>query len=154
MNSLQIALAVATTVPTPSGEDLFWVDDYAAALEATKAMEKPLLIVIDDPDDSKKRSEHVQLTPEKKKAELLENYVLCHVDVTTDYGHCVAGVFSVKQYPFTAIIDRTGEKIIYKNAGQLSDSEWVTTLDTHKKGESKESSGSNGGKKIAASCYT
>jgi len=154
MNGLLIALAVAATVPTPSGEDLFWVDDYGAALEATKALEKPLLIVIDEPSESKTRSQHVQLVPEKEKAELMVSFVLCHVDATTDYGNCVAGVFSVKQYPFMAIIDKTGQRIIYKNAGQMSDTDWVATLDTHKKGESRTLSKSGRGSDSASDCYT
>lgn len=152
MNGLLIALAVAATVPTPSGADLFWVDDYADALDATKALEKPLLIVIDEPSDSKKRSPHVQIAPEKEKAELMENYVLCHVDATTEYGNRVAGCFSVKQYPFTAIIDRTGKWIIYKNAGRMDDSDWVATLDKHKKGQSRNAS--KAGCDVASGGYT
>jgi hypothetical protein len=71
--------------------------------------------------------------------------VLCRVDVTTDYGKRVADAFKVKQCPFTAIIDKTGQKIIYRKSGQLDDSEWVTALDTHKRGESRTAS---------SDCYT
>ncbi|MBC8876392.1 MAG: hypothetical protein H8E44_43745 [Planctomycetes bacterium] len=151
MKCLLIALAVVASAPTPAGKEVLWGDDYGAALEATKDLQKPLLIVIDDSAQSKSQLRHVEAVPEKKNAELLESYVLCHVDVTTEYGKRVAEVFEVKQYPFTAILDKTGEKIIYRMTGQLDDSDWITALDTHKRGESRSGSAS---RKSRSTCYT
>ena len=114
------------------------------------ALEKPLLIVIDDPNDSETPSRHVQKAPETRQADLLEHYVLCHVDATTDYGKRVARVFQVEQFPLAAIIDKTGEKIIYRNAGELSDAKWVAALDKHKRGEKR----SDRVRYTASDCYT
>jgi len=151
MKCLLIALAVVASAPTPPGKGVLWGDDYGTALEVTRDLQKPLLIVIDDSAQTESQSQHTGAHPEKKDAELLENYVLCHVDVTTDYGQRVAAVFEVKQYPFTAIIDKTGEKIIYRKIGQLDDSDWITALDTHKRGESRSGSAS---RKSPSTCYT
>ena len=151
MKCLLITLAVVASAPTPTGKEVLWGDDYGAALEATKDSQKPLLIVIDDSAQTESQSQHVGTTPDKKDAELLDNYVLCHVDVTTEYGKRVADVFEVKQYPFTAILDKTGEKIIYRKTGQLEDSDWIAALDTHKQGESRSGSSS---RKSPSTCYT
>lgn len=151
MNCLLITLAMVANTPTPTAREVLWVDDYGAALEATKEQQKPLLIVIDGSAQSNGQSRRVWATQEQEKAELLENYVLCHVDATTDYGKRVADVFKVKQFPFMAIIDKTGEKIIYRQSGQLDDSDWVAALDKHKRGESRTASRGRNGR---SDCYT
>ncbi len=133
MNCLLITLAMVASAPTPDTEEVVWVDDYAVALEEAKELQKPLLIVIDDPSQSQDQSQQAEATLELENAALLEDYVLCHVDVTTDYGKRVADVFKVKQYPSTAIIDKTGEKIIYRKSGQLDDEDWATALGTRKR---------------------
>ena len=151
MNCLLASLAVIASAPTSAEKELRWVDDYGAALEETRTQQKPLLIVIEDSAQSKGQSQRVGPTQKKKNTELLENYVLCHVDVTTDYGKRVADVFEAKQYPFMAIIDKTGEKIVYRKSGQLDDSDWVAALETQKRGESRTASRSRNGR---SDCYT
>lgn len=137
MNCLLTALALAASAALPAEEEVLWLGDYGTALEATRELEKPLLIVIDDSGQPEGKSRHVGATQEKTNAELLGRYVLCHVDVTTEYGKRVADVFKVKQYPFTAIIDNNGEKIIYRKSGQLDDSEWATALGMRKRGTTR-----------------
>lgn len=151
MNCLLMTLAMVASTPIPAAREVLWIDNYGAALEATRELQKPLLIVIDDSAQSNGQSQHVEATQEQKNAGLLENYVLCHVDVTTDYGKRVADVFKVEQYPFTAIIDRTGKKIIYQKTGQLDDSDWVAALDAHKRSASRTASRS---RKRRSDCYT
>lgn len=151
MNCLLITLAMVASTPTPDVEGVVWSDDYGAALKTTKELQKPLLIVIDDSARSQVQSQQVEATLELKNAALLEGYVLCHVDVTTDYGKRVAGVFKVTQFPFTAIIDKTGEKIIYRKAGQLGDSDWATALGLRKRRTARTASRARNRR---SDCYT
>lgn len=111
-----------------------WQSDYGKALAATRSDERPLLVVLDNPEDEKSSLDEKQLDTDGKQADLLASYQLCHVDVSTDYGQKVAEVFKAEQFPFTAIIDKTGSIVLCKKKGQLSTDEWASVLKTYKKG--------------------
>jgi hypothetical protein len=112
-----------------------WQSDYGKALEASRTGEKPLLIVLDDPSNPAEAAEADQLEAEGKQEELLNAYECCHVDVTTEYGKKVADAFKAKEFPFAAIIDKTGSVVLHKTAGKVSDKEWQDTLATYQSGE-------------------
>lgn len=120
---------------SPSG----WDKDYGRALAATrKAQDRPLLVVLDAPAGRQSDIKPVQLIRSLSTARavnLLAPYVLCHVDVSTDYGQKVAKAFKTTEFPYMAIIDKTGRKIVYQASGPLSDDQWETALTTHKSGE-------------------
>jgi len=140
MKCLLMASVVAACALLPSESELRWIDDYGAALEASRTLQKPLLIVIDDSSHSESQFQHAGVTQGEENADLLEEYVLCRVDVTTDYGKRVADVFKVEQYPFAAITDKVGEKIVYRKNGQLDEAGWVAALENHKPKESRTAS--------------
>ncbi|MEM8946153.1 MAG: hypothetical protein AAGD11_13345 [Planctomycetota bacterium] len=134
-----VHLLLLTTMALGSGvassQSVEWQADYGKALAATRADDRPLLIVLDVPADEKKAVEDDQLKGEGEQAELLANYQLCHIDASTEYGERVAKVFKADKFPFTAIIDKTGSVILLKKQGQLTDAEWNETLTSYKSGE-------------------
>jgi hypothetical protein len=129
------ATVIAFSTLGVSTESADWQSDYGKALEATRADAKPLLIVLDDPSNPAAAAEEDQLTAEGKQEELLNSYERCHVDVSTAYGKKVADAFQAKQFPFAAIIDKTGSVVLCKKAGKVSDAEWQETLATYQSGE-------------------
>lgn len=129
VTTLVLGSAVASTKPVE------WQADYGKALAATRADDRPLLVVLDVPSDEKKAIEDEQLKTDGEQAELLSKYQLCHIDASTEYGQRVAKVFKADKFPFTAIIDKTGSVILTKKQGQLTDTEWNETLSNYKSGE-------------------
>ncbi|MEX0712306.1 MAG: hypothetical protein WD278_08145, partial [Pirellulales bacterium] len=115
-------------------QGLTWFSDYGAALEATKAARKPLLVVLDDPSDRRLRVEQVSRRDEQGADDLLAKYTLCHVDVSTAYGREVARRFRAREFPSTAIIDREGRTVIFSKAGHFSDESWRATLSSYRDG--------------------
>lgn len=111
-----------------------WQSDYGKALAATRADNRPLLVVLENPGDPNAAVESNQMATEGPQAELLSAYQLCRIDVTTDYGKKVAKAFGAEQFPFTAIIDETGSYVLHKQMGQLTDTEWQETLGSYKRG--------------------
>ena len=67
--------------------------------------------------------------------ELLRPYNLCHVDVSTDYGKKVAEAFKAEDFPYTAIIDKTGSVIIFAKAGKMANEEWQGVLKKFREGD-------------------
>ena len=55
--------------------------------------------------------------------------------MSTAYGKKVADAFKAKEFPFAAIIDKTGSVVLCKKAGKVSDEEWQETLATYQTGE-------------------
>lgn len=126
-------LVLATTCAVAGASE--WKKDYGKALAATRADSRPLLIVLDDPSDPNAAVSEDQLQPAGEQKELLASYERCHVDISTEYGKRVADAFKAKEFPFAAIIDKTGSVVLHKTAGKISDAEWEKTLATYQAGE-------------------
>jgi hypothetical protein len=114
-----------------------WESSYGKALEATRAADEPLLVVLDKP-----RSEDARIQPELLSEDmagghdndLLRPYKLCRVDVSTNYGRKVAKAFHAKSFPHVAIIDKTGSTVIFSKSGKIQPEEWERILTRHKSG--------------------
>ena len=72
MKCLLMASVVAACALLPSESELRWIDDYGAALEASRTLQKPLLIVIDDSSHSESQFQHAGVTQGEENADLLE----------------------------------------------------------------------------------
>jgi hypothetical protein len=128
-------LAISLMAASPTAPE--WQSSYGKALEATRAGQEPLLVVLDKPGSDKAAIEPALLSEnqaEGEVAKLLSPYHLCHVDVTTEYGQKVAKAFKAKDFPHVAIIDKTGSVVIFKKTGQVKQDEWSKILADHKSG--------------------
>jgi hypothetical protein len=129
-------LAISMMAASPKAPQ--WEHSYGKALEATRAGNGPLLVVLDKPSSDNARIEPALLSEDNASsddAKLLHPYELCHVDVTTDYGKKVANAFHATKFPQVAIIDKTGSVVIYRKAGQIKQDEWKEILTNYKSGE-------------------
>lgn len=135
MVELLTMTAIAVMSLGVSGDSAEWQSDYGQALAASQAESRPLLIVLDNPNDPQAAVSEEQLSAEGGQEELLNAYERCHVDVTTEYGKKVADAFKATQFPFAAIIDKTGSVVLCKKTGKISDQEWQKTLTTYQSGE-------------------
>jgi hypothetical protein len=77
------------------------------------------------------------LSAEGEQGALLKSYRLCRVDATTEYGKKVAKAFGATQLPHTAIIDRTGSVVLFKQAGQIAATDWNAALAKYQSGVSQ-----------------
>ena len=114
-----VMMACALTASAPA--DLKWEADYGKALEQTRADDRPLLIVIDNPNADAEQAPESLVGKQEIEKSVLRKYDLCRVDVTTDYGKAVAKVFKAKTFPYVAIIDKTGSVILHSQSGPVSE---------------------------------
>ncbi len=129
-------MAISMMAASPKAPQ--WDHSYGKALEATRAGQDPLLVVLDKPGSEKAALEPALLSEDDAtgdNSKLLSPYHLCHVDVTTDYGQKVAKAFHAKDFPHVAIIDKTGSVVIFHKTGQIKQDEWKQILASHKLGE-------------------
>ncbi len=129
-------LAITMIATAPKAPQ--WEHSYGKALEATRAGQDPLLVVLDNPNNDSARIEPALLSENDASGEnskLLTPYRLCHVDVTTDYGKKVAQAFHASSFPHVAIIDKTGSVVIFEESGKFSLEHWKNVLASHKSGE-------------------
>jgi hypothetical protein len=133
-----IATAVLAVASINAGAaPLQWEPSYGKALEAARADQQPLLVVLDKPGtaDASLASERLRPADDNIEAELLKRYELCHVDVTTDYGRRVAEAFKAKSFPYVAVIDKTGSVVMYSKAGKFAEGEWEQMLVKYRSGD-------------------
>jgi hypothetical protein len=121
--AVMFAATFSATSATPD-----WQSDYGQALAATRSDQRPLLVVLDIPSNPQAALDGSLLATEGELGQLLANYELCHVDVSTEYGKRVAEAFKATSFPHTSIIDRTGSVVIFKKPGAIDATEWSTTL--------------------------
>lgn len=146
MVSYLATATIAASLLAAASETPQWESDYGKALAATRADDRPLLVVLDYPakvaaEETAASIQQVSLANKEAAepdAELLKPYRLCHIDVSSDYGKRVAEAFHASSFPYTAIIDKTGSVIIYAKSGTLSEKEWSTTLTSYKTGDRTE----------------
>lgn len=128
---------LAVTMVAAKAQPPQWESDYGKALESTRAEAKPLLVVLDKPADAESRLDPELLSEDAisgQERKLLRPYELCHVDVSTKYGKRVAKAFQAKDFPYMAIIDKTGSEVIFSKAGKIQQGQWAKTLLAHTKG--------------------
>ena len=148
------SLLAAATLATSSPIGPQWNNDYGDALESTRATTRPLLIVLESPSDDSSRFLPARFAPDETGEELLKPYELCRIDVDTSYGQRVAEAFQVTQFPYTAIIDKAGRKIIFRKSGRIDASEWAATLIAYQAGQSLQPNGGLLTEKNEANCFT
>lgn len=129
MTTAITTLALAATAP--QGQQ--WEADYGKALEQTRSDSRPLLIVLDTPE-AEKGSVAAEVLGGADK-ELLAAYDLCRVNAGTEYGKKVADAFGAKEFPYVAIIDKTGSVILHSRAGEVTESNLKSTLARYKSGD-------------------
>lgn len=133
LTTAMTALALTAAAPQAPQGQTKWEADYGKALQQTKADQRPLLIVLDNP-----AAKDEQLSPAltgKENAKLLKSYDLCRVNVETEYGKKVAEAFKATEFPYVAIIDKSGEVILHSQVGGISADAWKATLTKHQEGE-------------------
>jgi hypothetical protein len=138
MFSYMTIATLAVSLLAASPKPRLWEASYGKALEASRADQSPLLVVLDKPNSEEARVEPALLDesqPAGKQAELLRPYRLCHVDVTTEYGQKVAKAFQATSFPHVAIIDKTGSSVIFRKTGKIDAAEWEQALTLHRSGE-------------------
>ena len=82
MATVAISLG-ASIAATAHGE---WRSDYAVALSTARAPDRPLLILLEKPNDPSQSLGSEALTGSEPWSTLDRKYELCRVDVTTNMG--------------------------------------------------------------------
>lgn len=131
------ACVLPLSLVAANAEQLKWHDNYGTALNVAKEQAKPLLVILENPNDDARRVTQVAFRSEETSAELLRPYVLCRVDVTTEYGQRVARAFNADEVPHVSIIDKTGQVQIFKQSGPFTTEQWQATLTAHRAGNRK-----------------
>ncbi len=127
---------------------------YGEALRATRLKRRPLLVVLDSLRHPEPRLRARRYVEDAAQAELLRDYEICHIDVDTEYGRKVADAFGARQFPHTAIIDRTGSVILFRNSGRMETGKWVTTLAAYRSGTREEPPRSRPRMSTGRICFT
>lgn len=133
-----LSYLVATTIAATSlaaAQPAQWEADYGTALAATRKSDRPLLVVLDAPQDEKTRIDAKLLDPKGAYAEQLGAYELCRVDAASDYGKRVVKAFGATTTPQVTIIDKRGAVVLFKHRGQMTAEAWKNMLTKHSSGE-------------------
>lgn len=130
-----MVLMVAGVTGNGSESDLEWATHYGQARKSAQQVQRPLLIVLEDPEKPTAKFNDGKLASGEGQKELLENFTLCRVDVSTPYGKKVKEAFRADKLPYTAITDKSAQYITFRGGGAMKPSDWTAALSKHKEGE-------------------
>jgi hypothetical protein len=137
MQMMQIVLAAAIMCGIDSRAKLEWQSHYQQAKKTAHQSQRPMLIVLENPRRSETSFDETMLAGQHKQVELMRNYLLCKIDVTTPYGKRVAAALRADRFPYTLITDKTATYITFRQAGKMSSEQWCLNLEMHKQGSAK-----------------
>ena len=130
-----VLLAVAGLVPAEAARPLQF-DDYGSAYRAATKTGRPLLVILNPADESGKTPislEDVQRT--RQRRQLLDDYVVCTVDTSSEAGRKTHQLFGSKQLPRVVVIDKQQKYQIFQTSESLYGQRWTEILETYRKGE-------------------
>ena len=126
---LLAACVVWTAGSAMGAEPTTFYSDYGQALKLTReTKDKPLLVVLEN-QPQKQQVEQVSHKSElSADFGLLNDYTVCRVDVSSEYGQAVAKAFKAEDFPHTVVIDRSVKWQLYNKSGEFSSPEWNSML--------------------------
>lgn len=133
---LKFSLAVVSAVlfSTLATGVVHAADGYRQALEKARRAGRPLLLVLENPEEPTAQLEQIATDPAKSQRSLLAPYQVCRVDVRTPQGKKLAEKHRAKSFPTTVILDKTGSARLFRKSGAFTNEEWRATLNTYQHG--------------------
>ena len=135
MSAFVATLALSMSMVGGAATSREWSPDYAKAFGSAKASQRPLLVVLEKPQEPSAQVKQASFTTDDTMNALLGPYELCRVDVSSPYGRKVAAAFGATRFPFTAITDRSCTVLVYKKTGRFTTQEWVAMLVAYQRGD-------------------
>ena len=124
---LTVSLSTGFLAHSPESK-LRWNDDYGNAKQAAQSSERPMVVVLENPENTGQRLDTDKLSDVNRDRLKSKKYELCRVNVNTAYGKLVAEAFGAKQFPYTAVTDDESKRIVFRKAGQMSQLDWTHAL--------------------------
>lgn len=134
MQLLFLAAFASANLAVSATGDLEWTTHYAQAKKSAAEHHRPLLVVLEDPNDPESKFDEAQMVNDESNRELAGKFELCRVDVTTEYGKRVAKAFGANELPYTAITDKSAKFITFRKAGKMNAEQWASTMSETKDG--------------------
>lgn len=125
MNVVNALLMVAVLGIAPQ-QAQWTTNQYGDALEAARESERPMLVLLENPGDKDNKFTDIW---DEKLSPLLDKFVVCRVDVSTDYGKKVAEVYDATSTPYSVITDKTCRRIVFRGLGEFPAESWRRTLE-------------------------
>lgn len=129
MNGLICSVVLAANAASMAPMSDHWTSNYASALQAARLQQRPLLVILENPNNPDQRVEELKPGDGTEMGNLLLKYELCRVDVTTDYGQKVAEVYDATALPCTVITDKSCRIVMFRGFGQYTPEMWSSTLE-------------------------
>lgn len=105
--------------------EISWNTHYGVAKRSAEQTQRPLLVVIENPDNTDTKIDESKLDSKSREELRRQKFEIVRVDATTKYGELVAKAFGVERFPYTAVTDNGSKKIVFRKSGPMSKSDWM-----------------------------
>ena len=108
--------------------DLKWGDNYGEVKRIAAQKKMPVVLLLEDPSKPSTSFTEKELASNPEQVRLLQNYQLCRIDVTSNYGKSVAKSFKATSFPYTIMLDRSASYITLRKGEKMTPNQWASTL--------------------------
>ena len=102
-----------------------WQSDYHRALQQAQRSRRPLLVRIEDLSLNRQESSQSVFTSTET---IPADFVLCRIDFSKPYGKEIAHRLGATSSPFTAIVNRSLTRVVYRRSGEIDPLEFEAVL--------------------------
>jgi hypothetical protein len=111
-------------------------DNYKQAWHAGRAQSLPVLVILNPGEDTDSSPVDIEwLRRSRHRRDLLDNFVVAVIDVSTPEGKTAHKLFGSAALPRVSVLDRQQKWQIYRTSRNLSAEDWNVLLETHRKGD-------------------
>lgn len=125
VSGLMVAAAIAAT----HAESFTHFDNYTRAHGAAQLVGRPMLVILNPAADSS--ADPVELQEVRRtvqRRELLEEYVVCVLDTSTEHGAQCQELFEATDLPRVVVIDKQQKMQIFRTSQPLDNELWSQVL--------------------------
>jgi hypothetical protein len=122
-------ILLAAALAAPQAKTFTHFDNYTKAYAAAQLVDRPMLVILNPGGEAGSDGVRVdELRKTEQRSELLQDYVVCVLDTTTEHGAKCKELFKADALPRVVVIDKKQELQIFRTSERLDEELWTQVL--------------------------
>lgn len=131
--ALVSGIMLAAAMAAGHSESFTHFDNYTKAFGAAKLVGRPMLVIL-NPGEADKAVPLTEVRKTQQRRDLLEDYVVCVLDTSTEHGQKCRELFEADALPRVVVIDKDQQKQIFRSSQKLDDQTFTQVLISYRNG--------------------
>lgn len=128
-------ILLASAMAAANAESFTHFDNYTKAFGTAELVQRPMLVILNPGEESPGSPVRLsELRKTQQRRELLEDYVVCVLDTSTEHGEKCRELFQAEALPRVVVIDKQQQRQIFRTSRQLDEQMLTQVLISYRDG--------------------